>query len=417
MGEAEIASAAEEESDVDTSVVEDTAEDISTTENKTSAEECKDTITEGDPEEGSIVEAEDTGDAEDIVNMVEDVTAKYIDVPADSDTSMDLADVVAVEQEASKEASRFECSFGCGKSYSAKCNLANHEIKVHNRPKLRIRKSQKPTASLKEQEETESKVQTDEELTAGGENLGNNETWGVDAEEAISVAEELEESNASSFFNDSSLGDYDFEEKELEVDGNTAVDAPTLSKEDEVEEGVHLNGKDEETSSQGEEEEEEKEGGPSKGAILAKLRKAGAMNVLPDFPLPKEDKKREVEEEEVVQDGSSTEKTSATLDLKSSEYFTKYPKAIANPQERSLKLFNDDAEGLPEGWKVRLLKDPRDEGRTVRHYLSPDMRVLKTGQGVVEYLRLEGSLPTDQILNIAKNVLQLSDKKINALYL
>ena len=67
---------------------------------------------------------------------------------------------------------------------------------------------------------------------------------------------------------------------------------------------------------------------------------------------------------------------------------------------------------------------------------SPDMRVLKTGQGVVEYLRLEGSLPTgsvllyycpnkhskhslptDQILNIAKNVLLLSEKKINALYL
>ena len=48
---------------------------------------------------------------------------------------------------------------------------------------------------------------------------------------------------------------------------------------------------------------------------------------------------------------------------------------------------------------------------------SPDMRVLKTGQGVVEYLRLEGTLPTDQILNIAKTVLLLSEKKINALYL
>ena len=67
--------------------------------------------------------------------------------------------------------------------------------------------------------------------------------------------------------------------------------------------------------------------------------------------------------------------------------------------------------------KVRLLKDPRDEGKTVRHYLSPDKRVLKTGQGVVEYLRLEGALPTDQILGIAKSVLLLSEKKINALYL
>ena len=55
---------------------------------------------------------------------------------------------------------------------------------------------------------------------------------------------------------------------------------------------------------------------------------------------------------------------------------------------------------------------------TIDHLVrSPDMRVLKTGQGVVEYLRLEGSLPSDQILGIAKSVLLLSEKKINALYL
>merc|ERR1719341_994778 len=146
------AGAAEEESDVDSSVVEDPAEDISTTDDKACAEECEDSINEGESEEASTTEAEDISIAEDIVDMVmedvtEDVTAKYRDVPADSDTSMDLADVVAVEQEAAKEASRFECGFGCGKSYSAKCNLSNHEIKVHNRPKLKSRKSQKPTAS------------------------------------------------------------------------------------------------------------------------------------------------------------------------------------------------------------------------------------------------------------------------------
>ena len=47
---------------------------------------------------------------------------------------------------------------------------------------------------------------------------------------------------------------------------------------------------------------------------------------------------------------------------------------------------------------------------------SPDTRVLKTGQGVVEYLRLAGTLPKDQILEIAKNVLLLSEKKISALF-
>ena len=98
------AGAAEEESDVDSFVVEDHAEDISTTEDKASAEECEDSINEGESEEASTTEAEDISIAEDIVDMVmedvtEDVTAKYRDVPADSDTSMDLADVVAVEQE------------------------------------------------------------------------------------------------------------------------------------------------------------------------------------------------------------------------------------------------------------------------------------------------------------------------------
>ena len=66
-----------EESDVDSSVAEDAAEDVST--------EVVDT-------------AEDRVNMDDVAED-EDVTAKYQDVPADSDTSLDLADVVAVDQE------------------------------------------------------------------------------------------------------------------------------------------------------------------------------------------------------------------------------------------------------------------------------------------------------------------------------
>merc|ERR1719342_1485511 len=424
--EVPVGSEAEDVSDVDSSVVEDPADDISTTENKVSTEECEDSINEGKPEEASIVEeaedisnTEDNGDIEGVTTEDEDINAKYRDVPADSDTSMDLADVVAVDQEsteATKDATRFVCSFGCGKSYSAKCNLSNHEIKVHNRPKLKNRKSQKPTASLKEHEEEEEKkegettMETNEVPTDDGI-IGNSETGVQDAEEA-KVGGVEEESNVS-FFNDGSLGEFEFEEKEPAVGDDipaegAAEDGPALSEVDEVEEGINAD----EEANKGEEEEEE--AAPSKEAVLEKLRKGGAMNVLADFPLPKENQERDIVEEESNE--SLTERASGTLDLKASEYFTKYPKAIANPQERSLKLFNEDAEGLPEGWKVRLLKDPRDEGKTVRHYLSPDMRVLKTGQGVVEYLRLEGCLPTDQILSIAKSVLLLSEKKINALY-
>jgi len=245
-------------------------------------------------------------------------------------------------------------------------------------------------------------VKTHEEQTAAGD-LSNSETGDIiDEEDAkMSGTEELEESNVS-LFNDSSPEDFDFEEKEPEVGGNIAVEdnaenGPALSEVDEVEQ-VEANDMDEETRHNGEEEATASKGGATDDAGI------------------KEDQERETEEE-ILEDVRPTERTSGLLDLKASEYFTKYPKAIANPQERSLKLFNEDAQGLPEGWKVRLLKDPRDEGKTVRHYLSPDMRVLKTGQGVVEYLRLEGSLPSDQILGIAKSVLLLSEKKINALYL
>ena len=195
--------------------------------------------------------------------------------------------------------------------------------------------------------------------------IGNSETGVQDAEEAkvggVEEVEEVEEESNVSFFNDSSLGEFEFEEKEPAVSDDipaegAAEDGPALSEVDEVEEEINAD----KEASKGKEEE----AAPSKEAILEKLRKGGAMNVLADFPLPKEDQRDIVEEES---NESLTERTSGTLDLKASEYFTKYPKAIANPQvsdsfqlfclslskERSLKLFNEDAEGLPEGWKVQ----------------------------------------------------------------
>ena len=90
------------------------------------------------------------------------------------------------------------------------------------------------------------------------------------------------------------------------------------------------------------------------------------------------------------------------------------------------------------------MKDPYKAGKTVRHYLSPDScwvstknnphfsfdkpfqrggeipslhiplsQVLKTGQGVMEYLKLEGILDQDTIVDIGKNVLQLNELKIS----
>ena len=241
---------------------------------------------------------------------------------------------------------------------------------------MKSRKSQKATASLTDQgTEEESRIEMEakkvetSEQSVDGETQGSSEAAEVGLEEtATGASEELEDSNAS-FFNDSSLGDYDFEEREHKNECDTAaedvaVEKPVLQEDDAAKEGGNANEGEEERIIEGEEDD----GAPSKDAILAKLRKGGATNVLANFPPPKESQERESEEDAL--DGSLPEKASGTLDLKASEYFTKYPKAIANPQvcglcychscdfisfpqERSLKLFNEDAEGLPEGWKVR----------------------------------------------------------------
>merc|ERR1719447_102230 len=172
-------------------------------------------------------------------------------------------------------------------------------------------------------------------------------------------------------------------------------DEIVVEREEATEQGGEATTQGEETSDQGEDKDGEKQ-----------LRDG-------DFSTTNDDQEKQNEDKQYGE--NVPEKQSGSLDVKGSEYFTKYPKAIANPQEKSLKLF-ENAEGLPEGWKVRLLNDPKGDGKTVRHYLSPDMRVLKTGQGVVEYLRLAGTLSKDQILEIAKNVLLLSEKKISALF-
>ena len=53
---------------------------------------------------------------------------------------------------------------------------------------------------------------------------------------------------------------------------------------------------------------------------------------------------------------------------------------------------------------------------TIKHFLTPDTKVLKTGLAVIEYLRLEAILSTDHILEISKK-LNVSEKKLRNLYM
>jgi len=388
--------------------------------------------------------------------ITEDVNAieRYQDVPAESDTSMDIADVAAIDQESNEAikevAGRLMCSFGCGKSYGTKGSLANHEIKVHNRPKLlKGRKSQKPTVEMKLEESGQDGMEAKAVTEMGSSG------------ELVSQTEEADTPGASeqklggSTMQSGRLSDFDFEIQESEVGGDS-VDEKDAGVEDghveatievgltsssevggemmrgkedaaqdeertnqgegitgHVEENIHQEAemavKREEATEQGGEASTQGEETSDQGEVQDDERQLGDG----DSPMTNEDQEKQDEDKQF--DENVPEKQSGSLDIQGSEYFTKYPKAIANPQEKSLKLFKN-AEGLPEGWKVRLLNDPKGDGKTVRHYLSPDMRVLKTGQGVVEYLRLAGTLSKDQILEIAKNVLLLSEKKISALF-
>ena len=107
-----------------------------------------------------------------------------------------------------------------------------------------------------------------------------------------------------------------------------------------------------------------------------------------------------------------------SVDISKSKYFIKNPKVIANARGKSVKLFDEEASDLPMGWKMRSIEvksNTTGTTNTIKHYLSPECKVLKTGLSVVEYLRLEGMLSTDKIIEIAQK-LNVSEKKLRNLF-
>jgi len=105
------------------------------------------------------------------------------------------------------------------------------------------------------------------------------------------------------------------------------------------------------------------------------------------------------------------------VDISKSRYFLKNPKTITSARGKSVALFTETPSGLPPNWKMRSVETTNKAGGKVftRHFLSPELKVLKTGLSVVEYLRLKGELDTDQIIEISK-VLNISEGKLKSLY-
>jgi len=105
------------------------------------------------------------------------------------------------------------------------------------------------------------------------------------------------------------------------------------------------------------------------------------------------------------------------LDISMSKYFTRNPKVITSARGKSLSLFNEVPNGLSENWKMRtfeVINNKTGDKQVVKHYLTPELKVLKTGLAVIEYLRLKEEMNPAQLLEISTK-LNIPEKKLRSL--
>ena len=78
--------------------------------------------------------------------------------------------------------------------------------------------------------------------------------------------------------------------------------------------------------------------------------------------------------------------------------------------------FTETLDILPDGWKYRTF-ETKINGKvtTLKHYLSPSNILFKFSMAVVEYLRLEGKMKHEHLLEVAKG-LKVGPKKIKKLF-
>jgi len=103
------------------------------------------------------------------------------------------------------------------------------------------------------------------------------------------------------------------------------------------------------------------------------------------------------------------------IDISQSSYFSKTKQVLSNG-EKYLDKFTEVVPGLPENWKIRTV-ETKDKGKVVihKHFLSPEGVLMKSTMAVVEYLRIEGKLKPDEILEVAKT-LKVGNRKLQKLF-
>jgi len=289
------------------------------------------------------------------------------------------ANAASSDATSSKPQKEFVCSFQpCTKSFSSRQSLFMHERKLHDRPPMKKgRRSKKDILNQSSNQEnvpvnegypqvshsaTEYPAAYPREITDQRTFSSEFQTENTELETTLEEVEPATplESNLSSFLTDTNLGFDDAPIPNHEEDNMSQCDS-----------------------------------------------QADGLVNLGDF----EDKNEEFVEQ-------NFDKKPA-VDITNSKYFIKNPTTYANARGKSIKLFDEKANDLPESWKMRSIEVKSKAGggmSTIKHFLTPDTKVLKTGLSVIEYLRLEGILSTDKILEIA-NKLNVSEKKLRNLYL
>ena len=146
---------------------------------------------------------------------------------------------------------------------------------------------------------------------------------------------------------------------------------------------------------------------------------SASSSFLTDSSLMEDDVTEESEaqvENTPEEDPQSVAQSQTPVDLSSSKYFEKNSKMIANARGSTLELFEVNPV-LPQGWRQRTLEVTSKKGDkiTSRHYLSPELKVLRSGMAVVEYLRIKGEMDLDQLKQLAKD-LNVAEKKFQSLF-
>merc|ERR1711874_287916 len=103
------------------------------------------------------------------------------------------------------------------------------------------------------------------------------------------------------------------------------------------------------------------------------------------------------------------------IDITKSAYFSKSKQVLSNGGKYQEK-FTEAVPCLPDNWKTRTV-EAKDKGKVVvhKHFLSPEGAMMKTTMAVVEYLRIEGKLKPEEILEVAK-ILKVGSRKLQKLF-